>query len=311
MTLERINPAELARPSGFAHAVRATGTVTVHLAGQTALDRDGADRRGGRRRAVRAGAGQPADRAARGRRRPRAPGQPDDLHRRRPRLPGARPRDRAGLAAAGRHATTRRWPASASPGCGTTRRWSRCRAPRRSRPADARRVSDRVGSPRGACSRAGGPRVRVAAARTAPRRRRPATAAAAGPAAGPGRGSAAAARRSASARSRRTPRRRTAAAGPSAAPGPVGGDERRVRGGSMPGQVPPLAHPVGQRGVPEVLAAEEVDVPRQTLPLERAATSSVSVPGRRPDARRHRPEAEPGQPGAQLVPLSGAAPRAR
>ena len=39
MTLERINPAELARPSGFAHAVRATGTVTVHLAGQTALDR--------------------------------------------------------------------------------------------------------------------------------------------------------------------------------------------------------------------------------------------------------------------------------
>ena len=38
MTLERINPEELARPSGFAHAVRATGTVTVHLAGQTALD---------------------------------------------------------------------------------------------------------------------------------------------------------------------------------------------------------------------------------------------------------------------------------
>lgn len=41
MTLERINPDELARPSGFAHAVRARGTVTVHLAGQTALDRDG------------------------------------------------------------------------------------------------------------------------------------------------------------------------------------------------------------------------------------------------------------------------------
>lgn len=41
MSLERIDPAELARPSGFAHAVRATGTVTVHLAGQTALDRDG------------------------------------------------------------------------------------------------------------------------------------------------------------------------------------------------------------------------------------------------------------------------------
>jgi enamine deaminase RidA (YjgF/YER057c/UK114 family) len=42
VSLERINPAELARPSGFAHAVRAEGTVTVHLAGQTALDRHGA-----------------------------------------------------------------------------------------------------------------------------------------------------------------------------------------------------------------------------------------------------------------------------
>ena len=41
MTLERIDPEELARPSGFAHAVRAAGTVTVHLAGQTALDREG------------------------------------------------------------------------------------------------------------------------------------------------------------------------------------------------------------------------------------------------------------------------------
>jgi len=41
MTLERINPEELGRPSGFSHAVRATGTVTVHLAGQTALDAQG------------------------------------------------------------------------------------------------------------------------------------------------------------------------------------------------------------------------------------------------------------------------------
>ncbi|HET6210814.1 MAG TPA: RidA family protein [Jatrophihabitans sp.] len=41
MSLERINPAELARPSGFAHAVRATDTVRVHLAGQTALNADG------------------------------------------------------------------------------------------------------------------------------------------------------------------------------------------------------------------------------------------------------------------------------
>lgn len=40
MSIERINPAELGRPSGFAHAVRAAGT-RVYLAGQTALDRDG------------------------------------------------------------------------------------------------------------------------------------------------------------------------------------------------------------------------------------------------------------------------------
>ncbi len=40
MSLQRVNPAELARPAGFSHAVRATGT-TVHLAGQTALDASG------------------------------------------------------------------------------------------------------------------------------------------------------------------------------------------------------------------------------------------------------------------------------
>ena len=38
--VERINPPELARPSGFSHAVVATGT-SVHLAGQTALDQSG------------------------------------------------------------------------------------------------------------------------------------------------------------------------------------------------------------------------------------------------------------------------------
>jgi enamine deaminase RidA (YjgF/YER057c/UK114 family) len=38
--VRRVNPASLARPSGFSHAVVATGT-TVHLAGQTALDGEG------------------------------------------------------------------------------------------------------------------------------------------------------------------------------------------------------------------------------------------------------------------------------
>jgi enamine deaminase RidA (YjgF/YER057c/UK114 family) len=38
--IERIDPPELARPSGFSHAVRASGTFVL-LAGQTALDADG------------------------------------------------------------------------------------------------------------------------------------------------------------------------------------------------------------------------------------------------------------------------------
>jgi enamine deaminase RidA (YjgF/YER057c/UK114 family) len=41
MSLQRIDPPELARPSGFAHAVRASGTTRVYLAGQTALDAEG------------------------------------------------------------------------------------------------------------------------------------------------------------------------------------------------------------------------------------------------------------------------------
>ena len=41
MSLERINPDGLPAPSGFSHAIRASGTTRVHLAGQTALDRDG------------------------------------------------------------------------------------------------------------------------------------------------------------------------------------------------------------------------------------------------------------------------------
>ena len=41
MDVERINPAELARPSGFSHAVAVTGGRMVLLAGQVGLDRDG------------------------------------------------------------------------------------------------------------------------------------------------------------------------------------------------------------------------------------------------------------------------------
>jgi enamine deaminase RidA (YjgF/YER057c/UK114 family) len=41
MTVERINPPQLARPSGFSHAVSTTADRLVFLAGQTALDADG------------------------------------------------------------------------------------------------------------------------------------------------------------------------------------------------------------------------------------------------------------------------------
>jgi len=42
VSIERVNPPSLAAPSGFAHAVIATGGRLVFLAGQTALDADGA-----------------------------------------------------------------------------------------------------------------------------------------------------------------------------------------------------------------------------------------------------------------------------
>ena len=40
MALQRVNPPELGRPSGFSHAVVGEGR-TVFLAGQTALDASG------------------------------------------------------------------------------------------------------------------------------------------------------------------------------------------------------------------------------------------------------------------------------
>jgi enamine deaminase RidA (YjgF/YER057c/UK114 family) len=40
MSVHRVNPSSLARPSGFSHAVVASGT-TVHLAGQTGMTADG------------------------------------------------------------------------------------------------------------------------------------------------------------------------------------------------------------------------------------------------------------------------------
>jgi enamine deaminase RidA (YjgF/YER057c/UK114 family) len=42
VTFERVNPPSLARPSGFSHAVAVDGGRLIFLAGQTALDADGA-----------------------------------------------------------------------------------------------------------------------------------------------------------------------------------------------------------------------------------------------------------------------------
>ncbi len=47
MTLIRHNAADLARPSGFTHAISATGGRIVFLAGQTALDKSGSIVAGG------------------------------------------------------------------------------------------------------------------------------------------------------------------------------------------------------------------------------------------------------------------------
>jgi enamine deaminase RidA (YjgF/YER057c/UK114 family) len=41
VSTERVNPPELSPPTGFSHAVVATGSRVVFLAGQTALDTDG------------------------------------------------------------------------------------------------------------------------------------------------------------------------------------------------------------------------------------------------------------------------------
>ncbi len=72
--MERINPAGLARPSGFSHAVSVTATQMVYLAGQTGTGPDGKVAGGIVRQfeqalgnlltALRAAGGEPADLAS-------------------------------------------------------------------------------------------------------------------------------------------------------------------------------------------------------------------------------------------------------
>jgi hypothetical protein len=123
MALERVNPPSLARPSGFSHAVVATGRL-VFLAGQVALGADGAivgdsiaeqfDRAlANLLEALRAAGGAPADLASLTLTAGRA----------------VRSERRGGGSSAG---STRRWQRSAYPGSGTPLRWSRSRAARSS-----------------------------------------------------------------------------------------------------------------------------------------------------------------------------------
>lgn len=121
--IHRINPAELSPPTGFSHAVTATGGQLVFLAGQTALDRNG--------KVV--GDTLPeqfttaltnllvALRAAGGSR-PIWPGSPSMP----PMSPTTEPMppNSAGSGGGWRAATTRRWRSSGRPGSGTNRRSS-------------------------------------------------------------------------------------------------------------------------------------------------------------------------------------------
>ena len=121
MDVERINPSELARPSGFSHAVSVTASRMVFLAGQVGMDRDGRVVSGGVvAQFEQALANLLTALAAAG-------GQPGDLvsltiyivdladYRR---TPNRSARSGAGWPAP----STRPWPAWAWPGCGTPRR---------------------------------------------------------------------------------------------------------------------------------------------------------------------------------------------
>ncbi|GAA3294469.1 hypothetical protein GCM10020295_19060 [Streptomyces cinereospinus] len=124
MTTERIDPPALSPATGFSHAVVATGSRLVFLAGQTALDRDGAvlgdtlpeqfERAlGNLLTALRAAGGTP-------RTSPASPSTP------RTSPPTAHtPPNWAASGGAWPAATTRPWRWSRSYGCGTRRRrWS-------------------------------------------------------------------------------------------------------------------------------------------------------------------------------------------
>ncbi len=122
MTAERLNPPELSPPTGFSHAVVATGTRVVFLAGQTALDTDGritGDTLPAQFEAaltnlltaLRAAGGTP----------PTSPASPSTPRTSPPTAPT--PPGSAAPGASWPAATTRRWRSWRSYACGTSGRW--------------------------------------------------------------------------------------------------------------------------------------------------------------------------------------------
>ena len=127
--MERVNPPELARPVGFAHAVVADRAARCSWPARPALDADGRIVGDGVVAQFEQALAQPAHRAAGGGRRAGAPGQLTiyivdmDDYRAHAREIGAVWRRLVGTEYPAR-------PASAWPGCGTPRRWWRCRGSR-------------------------------------------------------------------------------------------------------------------------------------------------------------------------------------
>ena len=127
MTTERINPAGLARPSGFSHAVSATAGRMVFLAGQIGMDRDGKLAEGGVVPQFEQAFGNLLTALA------AAGGQPSNLVSLTIYLTDvadyqAHGKEIGAVWRGWRERSTRPWRGWAWPGCGCPRRWSRSRA---------------------------------------------------------------------------------------------------------------------------------------------------------------------------------------
>src|ERR1039458_9754480 len=83
---------------------------------------------------------------------------------------------------------------------------------------------------------------------------------------------------------------------------PVAADELLVFGGQAV-EIPPLPDLDGQIRIAEMVGPEDVHVTGQVPAGENLRHLTRQVPGRHPYPGRHSAEAEPGQPGTQLMAL--------